>query len=208
MAQPAPLANQRARRRAHLVEVAAHVIATYGVDAVNHALVAELAGCTRTLVYNYFSRREDLLYAVIESFDDGRERLDLREICQWLRDHPTWKKATAKGRTRLEQLWQPEDWRPEALELRLAVITLIRQIHLGTPLGEHQADLERWIDARLHEPLRELGLGPIQVKIVVDTILALQHHVVEAGLNGEITRDEAIDLILQSSGGVLGLFRD
>ena len=208
MVEPAPLETQRERRRTHLVDVTAHVIATYGVDAVSHALVAELAGCTRTLVYNYFSRREDLLYAVIESFDDGRQRLDLREICHWLQEHPTWKKTTAKGRAQLEELWRPDDWRPEALELRLAVITLIREVHLGTALGDHQADLERWIDTRLHEPLRELGLAPIQVKIVVDTLLALQYHVVEAGLNGELSREEAIDLILQSSGKVLGLFRD
>jgi AcrR family transcriptional regulator len=208
--KPAPLERQRERRRAHLVAVTAHVIATYGVDAVNHTLVAELAGCARTLVYKYFSRREDMLHAVLEAFDDGRERLDLRHHSQRViaagRGART--KEPSVGRARLEQLWQPDDWTPEALELRLAVLTLIRDVHLGAALGDHQAELETWIDERLHQPMRQLGLGPIQVKIVVDGILALQHHVTEAGLHGEITREDAIDLMFLASQRMLDLFRE
>jgi AcrR family transcriptional regulator len=155
--------------------------------------VAELAGCTRTLVYNYFSRRDDLLYAVIEAFDDGRERLDLRQAAPCMVDGPHADEAS--GRERLESVWQPDDWQPEALELRLAVLTLIRDVHLGAALGDHQTDLERWIDDRLHEPLRRIGLAPIEVKIVVDAILAVQHHVTEAGLDGEISREAGLDLM-------------
>ena len=208
MNQPAPLENQRARRRAHLVAIAAHVVATYGVDAVNHTLIAELAGCTRPLVYNYFPRREDLLHAVLEAFDDGRERLDLRHHLKRVTEAGKGAGAAdlLTGRARLEQLWQPEDWTPEALELRLAVLTLIRDVHLGAALGEHQAELERWIDERLHEPMRQFGLGPIQAKVVVDSILALQHHVTEAGLHGDITREEALDLMFLANLRILQLF--
>jgi AcrR family transcriptional regulator len=208
--KPAPLETQRERRRAHLVAVTAHVIATYGVDAVNHTLVAELAGCARTLVYKYFSRREDMLHAVLEAFDDGRERLDLRHHSRRVIEAGRAKRKPepTTGRARLEQLWQPQDWTPEALELRLAVLTLIRDVHLGAALGDHQAELERWIDERLHQPMRQLGLGPIQVKIVVDGILALQHHVTEAGLHGEITREDALDLMFLANQRMLELFRE
>ena len=204
----APLEPQRARRRAQLVAVTAHIVANYGVDAVNHLLVAELAGCARTLVYKYFARREDLLYAVIEAFDDGRERLDLRDFVRRLGDAGATRHERGQtARQRLERVWQPDDWQPEALELRLAVLTLIRDVHLGAGLGDHQADLEHWIDERLHQPLRQLGLGPIQVKIVVDGILAVQHHVVEAGLNHEISREDAIDLVLLATRRLLQMFR-
>ena len=208
--KPAPLESQRERRRAHLVAVTAHVIATYGVDAVSHTLVAELAGCARTLVYKYFSRREDMLHAVLEAFDDGRERLDLRHHSRRVMeaDKATRRLEPSSGRARLEQLWQPEDWTPAALEHRLAVLTLIRDVHLGAALGDHQAELERWIDERLHQPMRQLGLGPIQVKIVVDGILALQHHVTEAGLHGQITREDALDLMFLANQRLLELFQE
>jgi AcrR family transcriptional regulator len=201
--RPAPLENQRERRRAQLVAVAAHVVATFGVDAVSHALVAELAGCTRALVYNYFSRREDLLYAVIEAFDDGRERLDLRHSAPLMIGPDA---VEAAGRARFESVWQPEDWQPDALELRLAVLTLIRDVHLGAALGDHQTDLERWIDERLHEPLRQIGLAPIEVKIFVDAVLAVQHHVTEAGLNGEIGREAGVDLMFLVIQSTLRIF--
>lgn len=192
MQRPLPLESQRERRRAHLVRVAAHVIASFGVDAISHALIAELAGCTRTLVYNYFSRREDLMYAVIEAFDDGRERVDLRQSVPLMIGPGA---NEVSGRERFESLWQPADWQPEALELRLAVLTLLRDVHLGAELGDHQAELERWIDERLHEPLRQIGLGPIEVKVFVDVILAVQYHVTAAGLRGEMSRDAGVDLM-------------
>jgi AcrR family transcriptional regulator len=201
--RPVPLESQRERRRAHLVSVAAHIVATFGVDAVSHALVAELAACTRTLVYNYFSRREDLLYAVIEAFDDGRDRLDLRQSAPLLIGPDA---DEASGRERFESLWQPQDWQPDALELRLAVLTLIRDVHLGAALGEHQADLERWIDDRLHEPLRQIGLAPIEVKIFVDAILSVQYHVTAAALNGDISREAGVDLMFGVIQSTLRIF--
>jgi hypothetical protein len=83
----------------------------------------------------------------------------------------------------------------------------IEDVHLGAALGDHQADLEHWIDEPLHEPLRQLGLGPLQVKIVVDGILAVQHHVIEAGLNREISREDAVDLIFVATQRLLQIFR-
>src|SRR5262245_27620168 len=68
MAERFRTTSQAERRRGALVRAAAHVAVTQGVDAVNHARVAELAECTRTLVYRYFPGREDLLYGIITTF--------------------------------------------------------------------------------------------------------------------------------------------
>ena len=67
---PMPLESQAARRRAQLIRIAGALIETEGVDAVTMASVADLAGCTRTQVHRYFAKREDLLAAVVNEFNE------------------------------------------------------------------------------------------------------------------------------------------
>ncbi len=60
-------------RRDQLLDIATRLIELEGIDAVKHARIAKLAGCTRSLVYHYFPKRADLFAGVSQRF---YERLD------------------------------------------------------------------------------------------------------------------------------------
>ncbi len=60
-------------RRDQLLDIATRLIELEGIEAVKHARIAKLAGCTRSLVYHYFPKRSDLFAGVSARF---YERLD------------------------------------------------------------------------------------------------------------------------------------
>jgi AcrR family transcriptional regulator len=63
-------------RRRHLLQVAARLMTTRGVDAVQFPEVAAAAGVTRQLVYRFFPSRQALIMAVLEDFaEDLTQRL-------------------------------------------------------------------------------------------------------------------------------------
>ena len=195
---PVPLESQAERRRAHLIAVAAHLIVTQGVDAVSHAAVGEVAGCARTLVYRYFPRREDLLYAILvefgEQIDARVRREDARAAFVALKNGRRGR-MTAESRTLLESLWRPDDWQRDVLEFRLAVVILARDANLRGVIGDHRAAHQESIEQNVARALRTVGLQPIEVDLVVDAMLSAQHHVIKAGLAGQMTREEAIELL-------------
>jgi AcrR family transcriptional regulator len=207
--EPFRLESQGERRRAHLIAVAAHLIVTRGVDVVSHALVAEVAGCARTLVYRYFPRRTDLLYALLVAFDDDlQKRIRQEDLIEAIVSLNEAKRGRMPKPLRavLESLWQPEDFEPTELEFRLAVIMLTRDAALGAAIGDHAAKHHQMMEERVSAPLRGLGLSPVQVAITLDTILAVQHHVTKAALAGEITRPELIDLLFHVPSRVVQTF--
>lgn len=61
-------------RREHLLDVAAELVVTRGVDAVTMEGVAAAAGVSKGLGYAYFANRGDLIRAVLD-----RELADLRQ---------------------------------------------------------------------------------------------------------------------------------
>ena len=65
--------SQGERRRRQLLEIASHLTITEGLHAVRIPRIAELAGCTRTLVYRYFKTREEILAALVSTFDEEFE---------------------------------------------------------------------------------------------------------------------------------------
>ena len=202
-------AEQSARRRAQLVAAIAHLVVTRGVAAVTHAAVAKLAGCARSLVYRYFPRTEDLLYALLSTF---AEMLDQRMTFDEETAGVIAMKDARGGRippaTRVlfEKLWTVDDWQPAELEFRLACVILMRDSSLRTVLGSHDSDLQRSVEDRLGAPLRDLGLDAIETGIVVDSMLSVMHHVTRAARDGALTREEALDLFVSVNGRVLQTF--
>lgn len=199
---PAQLEPHGERRRSQLIAVAAHIIVTRGIDAVSHASVAELAGVTRPLVYRYFSSREDLLYAVMQAHQDRQNKyLDPGEIQRavTLYRDVRGNRMTGELRDFLEKLWRPEDWTHEHLELRLAVVMLARDQRLASAIGEHSRVHQAGFDAHLAQPLQGIGLTKLQTAVVMDALLSAQHHVTAAAWAGEISREEAIQLLFRAS---------
>ena len=133
--EPIPLETQAERRRQQLVRAAARLIELEGVEGVRMTRVAELAGCTRALVHQYFSRREDLLRAVVEDFTRVMEEklrpaerffadgaslatLDPEELAEWLSfvSEAAWDVIEDGG---------------------IAGLIMVAASHVGPPLADH-----------------------------------------------------------------------
>jgi AcrR family transcriptional regulator len=201
-----PPAEQGARRRAQLIRVVTHLVVTRGVDKVTHASVADLAGCARSLVYRYFPRREDMLYAPLAAFDEQLvERFgfdgELPGMLQLEDVRPG--DIPAQARDFVARLWRDEDWETPAIELRLANVILMRDSSLSGALGEHRVALQESMERRLLGPLRGLGLTDVEAWIVVDAMLSALYHATRAVWVGEMKPDEAIDLITTVSSRAL-----
>jgi AcrR family transcriptional regulator len=202
-------ADQAHRRRRQLVAVIAHLVVTRGVGDVTHASVAELAGCARSLVYRYFPRQEDLLYALLTTFDDElRRRMTLdQEIAGVLAlAEPDGGSVPEPTRELFDRLWTPDDWRPPELEFRLACVILMRDSSLRKVLGSHDPALQDSLTRHLAAPLGHLGLRPIEIGIFVDSMLSVMQHVTRAAWAGEMGRDEALDLFVSVNSRVLQAF--
>lgn len=66
--------DQADLRRSQLVDIAARLIDEGGISAARYARIAELAGCTRSLVYHYFPKIEDLHAMIAERFYEKLSR--------------------------------------------------------------------------------------------------------------------------------------
>jgi AcrR family transcriptional regulator len=176
---------------------------------VTHAAVAKLAGCARSLVYRYFPRTEDLLYALLSTFAemlDQRMTFDEETAGVIAMKDARGGRVPPATRVLFEKLWTVDDWQPAELEFRLACVILMRDSSLRTVLGSHDSEQQRSIEARLGAPLRGLGLDAIETGIVVDSMLSVMHHVTRAARDGALTRDEALDLFVSVNGRVLQTF--
>lgn len=60
--------DQADQRRGQLIDIAAKLINEGGIDAAPYAKIAKIAGCTRSLVYHYFPKIQDLHVAIADSF--------------------------------------------------------------------------------------------------------------------------------------------
>ncbi len=73
----APVTNLRRDsaelRRDQLLDIAARLIESEGIDVIQHSRIAKIAGCTRSLVHHYFPKRSDIFVAISDRF---YEKLD------------------------------------------------------------------------------------------------------------------------------------
>jgi AcrR family transcriptional regulator len=192
-----PFESQGERRRAQILAITAKLIVTVGPDAVSHAAVAERAGFVRTAVYRYFPTRDDLLAGLLRDYSTlHAQRISGEEAAAGLLAlaHATPKRMPPETRLLLERLWDPQDWVPGVLERRLAIIILQRDTELLARLQATDPQLAAQQRMELDGPLTELGLDPIEARIVIDVILIALYHATSAALAGTIDRQDAIQL--------------
>lgn len=187
-----------ARRRRQLVRAASLVIETEGVDAMRMPRVAELAGCARSLVYHYFPTRDDLLVAVVEHFYERlAERLDLSGQMEGMRSlHDP-----DAARPLLEALWDTVD------EVGCGGIILRASPRIGDALGERVAESVARSDERWLLALRDGGLSEVEAALAFRTAMALHAELLDRHRQGEVTRDEAIELGRRALAGLVAALR-
>jgi AcrR family transcriptional regulator len=198
--------EQAAERRRQLVEVASRLIEEGGVESLTLPGTSERAGCARTLVYRYFTSREDLLMAVLESYFD---RLD-----GWLSE-PEQRRAVGD----LVGADEPGD--PDAMRSLVAFCwdaltaaglggAILRATPMHTPrlrtlVAESRCRLER----RFTDPLCAAGLSPLEAETAVDAMIAGFVGLAVRAREGEISRSSGIDLHARTCAGLIGgLLRD
>jgi AcrR family transcriptional regulator len=79
--------RKKQRMREHIAQVARSLFAARGFEAVTVAEVARVAEVAEQTVYNYFPRKEDLVYWRLESFED--------ELLATIRERATGESALA-----------------------------------------------------------------------------------------------------------------
>ncbi|MAG30475.1 MAG: hypothetical protein CL908_06215 [Deltaproteobacteria bacterium] len=182
------------RRRRQLIRAASQVIETEGIDSMRMPRVAELAGCTRSLVYHYFQTREDLLVAVIEHFyeylderlEPAAQQLGLRSVAD----------ADAV-RPLLEALWDT------VIEVGAGGVILRTLPRSGSALNERLTEIAVRFDQRWMDSLRSLGLSEIEARLAFRTAMAVHSELLECHRQGEITRDAAVALGQRALAAVL-----
>jgi AcrR family transcriptional regulator len=200
------LEPQGARRRAQLIQAAAHVIATEGLRACDHARVAALAGTTRGLIYKYFPKREDLLFAVLVAANDDQDRQVSPDIvARGLSGltQGTGDAASADTKAWLDHYVGPPDAETGQRDLSVASITLTRAVTIDNPLGVHTAAFAERLEQRWLEPLRRSGLGEVESRVAAICVMALINHLQLRGIANEISPAEARRLFLKTATAIV-----
>jgi len=203
--------TQGERRRAQLVTITSELVIANGAEAVTHSAIAERAGIHRTAVYKYFPTRDDLLAAIPAAYLDlHAQRITTDDAVAGILGlaQATPRRMPAATRLLLEKLWDPQDWTPEHLRLRLATVIINRDPELLIRLHAARPELaERWA-GELAAPLTQLGLDAVQARTVSDVILTAQYHATAAALNGTFTREQSMDLTYKMSRAAMQAFLD
>lgn len=180
-------------RRDQLLEIGRRIIETEGVEALRPTRVAELAGCTRPLIYQYFPRREDIFIAITEELYavvDAEPSRPGEIVHQAVQDN------TGPALEVMDRLWDHLDRRgPAALILRSTPeISSEFRVYLDQMRESYE---RRWLQGLL-----DFGVDPAAGELILEMfvttmkVLALQY------LSGRIDRTTAIERHLAIVGGL------
>jgi AcrR family transcriptional regulator len=177
------------RRRRQLTRVASNLIEVEGVNAVQMDRIAELAGCSRPLVYRYFRGRDELLAAVLDDFgSDLDERLDAG--------------AQSKG---FDALSQGSIGGAPAVELLSSIWDCVAECGMGGWVLRTTADLDPNLHERLQpsfdnfhqrwvEPMTAGGMTELEASLVFRAASAMVTELLRRWRAGTLKRDAAIAL--------------
>jgi AcrR family transcriptional regulator len=191
------------RRRKLLTRVASRLIETEGVDAVQMERVAEIAGCSRALVYHYFHGRQQLLAAVLDDFSSSLDaRLDAAAQSKGLEALSRGSRGGAPALELLETIWDcvaecgQGGW---ILRSTSALDPSLRE-RLQPAIDDYQ---RRWI-----EPLTAGGLSELEASLVFHACSAMVTVLLARWRDGLLEREAALELgvrnVLRLIDGALG----
>lgn len=201
------LESQGTRRRAQLIRAAAHVIATEGLKACDHARVSELTGTTRSLVYKYFPKREDMLFGVTQAAEEWRNQHADPKIVErgimGLVEGIDKGGYSANSTKWVNHYVEHPDIASGGRDFSIAAITIARAVLVEDILGKHTEAFKHRIESIWLEPFRRSGLGDIEAQAATACMLALIHHMQLRGLAGEIDPQQSRDLFLKMAHGIV-----
>lgn len=186
--QSLPVRSSAGLRREQLVKIAAHIVECEGLDALRHARIAELAGCARPLVYNYFPRRGDILIAISEAFYQRlAERFSCEEQYRALQGALEGSPEAALEMQRL--IWDVLD------EFGCAGMLLRCSPEISDELRQYHGELRQRHEHRWLRYFEALGLAPLRAQLLLDNCSAISKNAALAYLNGSLAREDSIRLV-------------
>ncbi len=197
-----PLERQRDRRRSQLVEITARLIEAEGVEAVTLARIAELADCSRALVYRYFSNVGELLDTVLLRFvEEMGDSLIPHDVIGVFSTAAAADGDPQAPRRFLAQIFDVFD------RVGIAGLVLLNSSIVAGASDEAQS-IRRLAIEPYEGALKGLGVGGTEVELLFGMLVSNAYFVVDHWQRGSLTRDEAIDLCQLSSTALLRAFSE
>ena len=168
---PIPKAEQAEHRRRQFVELAAHLVAHEGPDAVHPARLAQLAGCTRSLVYRYFPTMDDLLREVAAAWN--------QRIGERLRT--LYREGSIDVDTMFDLVWDEIDWDAVGPVGAAQIVLRVRPGQGGADEGV--ADWIRVFADGHH--------SDTEARVLFEASIAVMNTLLAEAKRGSVTRDEA-----------------
>ncbi len=183
-------------RREQLLELAARIIIEEGVDALRPTRLAELAGCTRPLIYQYFPRREDILITLVENFYRG---LDERYDIEWQRKLIP---CAAEGevvavRAFIDDLWERLD------DQGLACLLLRTTPNISVSFRSFVKTACRSLERRWHAGFATLGVDEEQAEVLLEAIAVILSRLGEQLREGRIDREAATARLVSAANALV-----
>lgn len=188
--------SQSGARRQQLLQAAARIIESEGVDALRPTRVAQLVGCTRPLVYQYFAHRHDFFIALTE---DLYRAVDM----DWPPDRQAEiLVAIQRGDERpvrafVERLWDYVDQNGSA------PLILRAMPELSSSYGAYLAKVRDSFEQRWLHSFTELGLTEDHAGMVVEAFIGITKTLAVQLATGRINRATATDRHVATVGGLL-----
>lgn len=170
-------------RRKQLLDIAASVLTSHGIEAVQISDVAIRAGVTRPIVYRYFATREALVLAVLEDFGEALDE--------------------AYRQALLGSLGQPIERITRAfVEASCSVIEakgagpwrLLESRSMGRAIGRAGIDVHDRLFSPWFGRLAELsGASETEVAMVIGGVVAMGRAALDFWIDGLVSREAAVD---------------
>jgi len=194
-----PIETQADRRRAQLIRIAAALIDTEGVDALNMSRVGELAGCTRTQVHRYFARREDLISAVVYEFNKVLSA-KLESVGVLLGPGSVGDDVQAWSTRVHEAIWDLFD------EGGMAGLILLAVPHASSGTRAEIDKLRHELFAPWVENIANAFASKQNAELVVDLWMVTAYRLATKWRAGELDRETAIASLTKTQLAILGAF--
>lgn len=182
---PQPLSQGSERRRRQLIDAASRIIEREGVDALRMTRIAELAGCTRALVYRYFPTRQDIYSAIAHRF---YEELDaLLPLEEQSIGFTSASQPTAASKRLFDAAWAVMDRTgPAGVLLRCSP-------ELSPEFAGYLSQLRDAYEGRFRTQFEAAGLLRREADLLIDLLSSTMKATAAAWYRGEMTQEEARD---------------
>lgn len=176
-------------RKQQLIDIASELICSEGIEAVKHSTLAELAGCTRALVYHYFPKKSDIFIAISEDFyAEFDELLSVDEQMRFVRVNRLDPDSMHRF---FSVLFDIIDHRSMAACVLYTIPVLSMDLRL------YDSEMKQRYQHRWLSGLEEAGILGMDAELLMANCMSIVTNVCYRYVRGDIARDRAVNQVCQ-----------